>query len=200
MQRHQIIEDRKEYIERMNYAREEEEQRRVEELQRQQMLAEQKRLEIEREERERKKQLNELQSIEEKRKRDKVQQILQTTLGQKVFGKLDEKELSKLDTEQIAAREAEEIQKERREIQVKLKSQEKRFDYFERAKRLEEISLMEKYIAEKQKIDKAYWDEQEDERVNKIIDKHDMLLATKDRFQKLIGLFLFIFLLAQITF
>jgi hypothetical protein len=54
------------------------------------------------------------------------------------------------DAEQIAAREAEELQKERRELLQKLKSQEKKVDYFERAKRLEEIPLLQKAFEEKQ--------------------------------------------------
>lgn len=54
------------------------------------------------------------------------------------------------DPEQIAAREAEELQKERRELLQKLKSQEKKVDYFERAKRTEEIPLLQQAFEEKQ--------------------------------------------------
>lgn len=54
------------------------------------------------------------------------------------------------DAEQIAAREAEELQKERRELLQKLKSQEKKVDYFERAKRVEEITLLQQAFEEKQ--------------------------------------------------
>ena len=82
--RHKIIEERKEYIEHMNFMREEEEMRRQEELQRQQLLAEQKRLEQEREERERKRQQSEIQQIKDRTKKEKMQQISQTSHGQKV--------------------------------------------------------------------------------------------------------------------
>lgn len=54
-----------------------------------------------------------------------------------------------MDADEIAAREVEELQKERRELQQKLKSQEKKVDYFERAKRLEEIPLLQKAFEEK---------------------------------------------------
>lgn len=90
LQRHKIIEDRKEYIERLNTVREEEEQRRQEEMARQQQIAEQKRLEQEREERERKRQLNEIQQIKDRHLKEKMQQISQTTHGQKILKKLDE--------------------------------------------------------------------------------------------------------------
>lgn len=55
-----------------------------------------------------------------------------------------------MDAEQIAQKEAEELQKEKREMQQKLKSQEKKVDYFERAKRLEEIPLLQKSFAQRQ--------------------------------------------------
>lgn len=87
LQRHKIIEDRKEYIERLNTVREEEEQRRLEEQQRQQALAEQKRLEQEREERERKRAMNEIQQIKDRHLKEKIQQI-STTQGQKFLQKI----------------------------------------------------------------------------------------------------------------
>ena len=130
--------------------REEEEARRQEEQARQQMLQEQKRLELEREERERKRQENEIQQIKDRHLKEKMQQISQTSHGQKILKKLDEDDIKKLDAEQIAAREAEELQKERRELLQKLKTQEKKVDYFERAKRIEEIPLLQKAFEEKQ--------------------------------------------------
>jgi translation initiation factor 3 subunit A len=42
------------------------------------------------------------------------------------------------------------LQKERRELLQKLKSQEKKVDYFERAKRLEEMPLLQQAFEEKQ--------------------------------------------------
>ncbi|CAG2060545.1 unnamed protein product, partial [Timema podura] len=88
--RHKIIEDRKEYLERLNTVREEEEARRQEELARQQMLAELKRLEQEREERERKRQENEIQQIKDRQLKEKMQQISLTSHGQKILRKFDE--------------------------------------------------------------------------------------------------------------
>lgn len=59
-------------------------------MQRQQALAEQKRLEQEREERERKRALNEIQQIKDRHLKEKMQQISQTSHGQKILKKLDE--------------------------------------------------------------------------------------------------------------
>uniref|UniRef100_A0A1B6CP13 Eukaryotic translation initiation factor 3 subunit A n=1 Tax=Clastoptera arizonana TaxID=38151 RepID=A0A1B6CP13_9HEMI len=167
--RHKIIEDRKEHLERLNIERDLEEARRVEEVQRQHLLNEQKRLDQEREERERKRQESEIQQIKERHLKDKMQQISQTSHGQKVLKKLENDDIKNLDADQIAAKEAEELQKERREIQQKLKSQEKKVDYFERAKRLVEIPLYQAMFKEKQIQDRQFWEQQETERMDLIV-------------------------------
>ncbi|KAF7994771.1 hypothetical protein HCN44_004243 [Aphidius gifuensis] len=181
LERQVIIEQRKEYIERVNTIREEEELRRHEELARQQALAEQKRLEQEREERERKRQQSEIQQIKDRHLKEKMQQISQTSHGQKVLKKLDEDEIKKLDAEQIAAREAEELQKERRELQQKLKSQEKKVDYLERAKRIEEIPLLEKAVEKKMELAKQLWEQQEQERIAAAIEERNQAVLTRER-------------------
>lgn len=44
-------------------------------------------------------------------------------------------------------------------------------DYLERAKRLEEIPLLQKSLEEKQVHDKAFWEQQEQERIKQLIGK-----------------------------
>ncbi|XP_023248195.1 eukaryotic translation initiation factor 3 subunit A [Copidosoma floridanum] len=180
--RHKIIEERKEYIEHMNFVREEEEMRRQEELQRQQLLAEQKRLEQEREERELKRQKSEVQQIRDRTHKEKVEQISRTSHGKKVLKKLDEDEVKKLDAEQLAARGVEELQKERKQ---KLKSQEKKVDYLERAKRWEEIPLLEKAMEEKLELAKQRWDQQETERIQAAIEERNQAVATRERLSRM---------------
>lgn len=50
--------------------------------------------------------------------------------------------------EAILQRQVEELEKERKELQARLKAQEKKVDYFERAKRLVEIPLLKKMLEE----------------------------------------------------
>jgi len=185
LQRQKIIEDRKEYIEKQNNAREEEEARRQEEESRKAKLAEQKRLEQEQEERERKRHQNEIQAIREKSLKEKVQQISQTAHGKKMLSKLDEEGIKKLDAEQIAKRESEELQREAKELQSKLKSQEKKIDYFERAKRLEEIPLFEKYLAEKQVKDKEFWEATEKTRIENAITERKDAVSQQERLKRM---------------
>ncbi|CAB3382914.1 Hypothetical predicted protein [Cloeon dipterum] len=176
-----IIEERKEMLERLNTVREEEEARRLEELARQQAMAEQKRLTQERQERERKRQENELQQIKDRTLKEKMQQISQTTHGQRILQKLQDDDLKKMDADEIALREVEELQKERRELQQKLKSQEKKVDYFERAKRLEEIPLLAKSFDEKKEQDMLFWEAQEKQRISALKEERELAVKTKQR-------------------
>lgn len=185
LQRQKMIEDLKESIERKNNEREEEELRRHEEEVRRLKLAEQKRLAEEQEEREKKRVANELQQIKEKSLKEKMAQISQTTTGQKILKKLDETELKKLDAEQIAKRETEELQKERKELVSKLKSQEKKVDYYERAKRQMEIPLIEKFLESKQGQDKEFWETQEKQRIENSIAEREVSLKEQERLKRL---------------
>lgn len=90
LKRQRVIEDRKEYLERINILREEEAARRQDELARLQMAEEQKRLKMELDERERKRQENEIQQIKDRHLKEKMQQISQTEHGKKILKKLDE--------------------------------------------------------------------------------------------------------------
>lgn len=90
-----------------------------------------------------------------------------------------------MDAEQIAAREAEELQKERREMQQKLKTQEKRVDYLERAKRLEEIPLLEKAFAEKEEQDRAFWEQHEAERIQALIEERELAVKCAERLRRM---------------
>ncbi|XP_014252767.1 eukaryotic translation initiation factor 3 subunit A [Cimex lectularius] len=183
--RHKIIEDRKEYLEKLNSVREEEEAKRQGELIRKFHLDEQRRLEQEREERERKRQENEIQQIKDRHLKEKMHQISQTPHGQKILKKLDEEKLKALDAEQIAQREAEELQKERKEMLQKLKSQEKKIDYFERAKRQEEIPLLEQSFKEKLIEEKKLWDEQEARRIADLVKERERAVLTRERLARM---------------
>lgn len=90
-----------------------------------------------------------------------------------------------MSADQIAAREAEELQKGRRELLAKLKSQEKKVDYFERAKRLEEIPLLKESMHLRQLQDEAFWEQQEKERIAALIEERRGLVVTKERLSRM---------------
>lgn len=182
--RQQLIEDRKEAIERQNNEREEEEYRRQEEIQRQQKIADQKRLEQEAEERERKRQENEIKLIQSRTMKEKIQQIAQTTHGQKVLKIIEEKG-NVIDPEEIAKEEQNALIRERKELQSRLKSQEKKIDYFERAKRIEEVPLIKEYLQEMVVKEEVFWENQEKTRIENAIAERKNAVQQQERLKRM---------------
>lgn len=132
--------------------RENEEKWRSEQVMKQQMMLEQKRLETEREERERKKKEQEIADIQQKRIRDKIGQMSQTKLGRLVVSRLEEDDLGRLDIETVMQKQQEELQKEASERIIRMTSQYKRLDHMERAKRIEEIPVIDAHMGRKKRL------------------------------------------------
>ncbi|KAI8999952.1 hypothetical protein BC832DRAFT_571548 [Gaertneriomyces semiglobifer] len=72
--------------------------------------------------------------------------------------KVKQEELETLDTDKLMQLQVEQLEKEKREIQNKLKAIGKRYDHLERAYRKEEIPLLDKDYAEQKARDRAYHD------------------------------------------
>jgi len=90
-----------------------------------------------------------------------------------------------MDADEIAAKEAEELAKERAELVQKLKNRKKQMDYFERAKRIEEISLLEQAWKEKQVHDKKFWEHQEAERIQLAIQERKLAEQNRERLARM---------------
>merc|ERR1712002_371251 len=163
--RHKIIEERKEWLEKYNNAQQEaaiESKRKEMEKQK---LGEAKRLQIEREERERQRKENEIRDTQAKHTRDKIAQLANTEIGKKVLDGMKAEDIAKMDADEIMAKQVEELEKEKKELQVRLKAQEKKVDHLERAKRLEEIPLLKLQFEEFKEEAKVVWEEQEKDRI-----------------------------------
>lgn len=90
-----------------------------------------------------------------------------------------------MDADEIAAKEAEELAKERAELVQKLKNRRKQMDYFERAKRIEEIPLLEQAWKEKQVHDKKFWEHQEAERIQLAIQERKLAEQNRERLARM---------------
>merc|ERR1712123_36589 len=124
--RHKIIEERKEWLEKYNNAQQEaaiESKRK--EIERQK-AEEAKRLQIEREEREKQRKENEIKDIQAKHTRDKIAQLANTEIGKKVLEGMQAEEIAKMDADEIMAKQVEELEKEKKELQVRLKLKRRR--------------------------------------------------------------------------
>merc|ERR1719266_2048924 len=183
--RHKIIEERKEWLEKYNNAQQEaaiESKRKEMEKQK---LEEAKRLQIEREERERQRKENEIKDIQAKHTRDKIAQLANTEIGQKVLDGMKAEDIAKMDADEIMAKQVEELEKEKKELQVRLKAQEKKQDHIERAKRLEELPLLKTQHEELKEEAKKLWAEQEKERIEDLKTNRESDVINRDRLARM---------------
>ncbi|RXG58416.1 Eukaryotic translation initiation factor 3 subunit A [Armadillidium vulgare] len=186
LQRQHIIEERKEMLENQNLEREEQLRKAQEEQLKRQKEEEQERLRREASKRERERHEEQLKQIHTKQIKDKLMQISKTSYGQKMIEKIDKEELLNLGAEEILQRQVEELEKERKELQKKLKSQEKNVDYFERARRLIEIPRLKKSLEMQREKDKDFWETQEQERVSRLIEEHRVALEHSQRLYRML--------------
>ncbi|XP_073238688.1 eukaryotic translation initiation factor 3 subunit A-like isoform X4 [Porites lutea] len=186
LERKAVIEARKEYLESLHVKREQQEQKMLRLQQQESLEAEQKRLHEERQKREALRRKQELQEIEKKQAMDKIAALKKTSVGAKALKDLTEEEIEAMDADDILARQVEQLDKEKKELQIRLKTQEKKMDYFVRAMRVEEIPLLNKQYEEHLVQDKEFWEEQEEERINKTVTEHKKLVETSGRLQRMV--------------
>ncbi|XP_064630088.1 eukaryotic translation initiation factor 3 subunit A-like [Lineus longissimus] len=185
--RRQIIEDRKEQLENINVQREHEENQKLEDERKKQMDAEKERLEREMEQRARQRLLEERKEIAKRHAKEKLEQLKKSEIGAKAFRDIDEEDLAGLDAEEIMAKQVQQIEKEKKELQDRLKSQEKKHDYMMRARREEEIPLLLKDREEEKAQAEEFWKKEEEERIAKLIEEHDIAIEHRDRLLRMRG-------------
>merc|ERR1711915_776229 len=96
---------------------------------------------------------------------------------------MKEDEIAKLDADAILERQVQELEKEKRELGVRLKKQEKNVDHIERAKRQEEIPLLKLQFEEFKEEAKQVWEEQERIELEKANRANDVL--NRDRMKRM---------------
>ena len=185
LSRQKIIEERKEYLEKVSNYKQAEEEAKARAA-----VAEQQRLEEERLEQERKKREVERAQdiINEMKRKDiemRVTQIAQTEIGKKVLSKMDEKELATLDTDAMMVLQVKELENEKRQLISRLKNQEKKVDHLERAKRKEEIPLIKDAMVKDEEEDRVIWKNKEEERIKAAISEREESVKTRDRLTRM---------------
>ena len=83
----------------------------------------------------------------------------------------------------------EELENEKRQLIARLKSQEKRVDHLERAKRKEEIPLLLEASKQDEEEDKVIWKSKEVDRIAQSIIDRELAVKTRDRLSRLVQLF-----------
>merc|ERR1711994_522613 len=116
-----------------------------------------------------------------------ISQLATTEIGKKVLEGMKEDEIAKLDADAILERQVQELEKEKRELGVRLKKQEKNVDHIERAKRQEEIPLLLKQFDEFKEEARQVWEEQEKERIETDKSQRENDVTNRDRMQRMIA-------------
>lgn len=181
LKRRQIIENRKEQLEHLNDQREREEQELQKEQRRKAYEAEMARLEREAKEREKQRLEEEHKEIQRRHAKERIEQLRKSEMGAKFLQNIDEEDFADLDVDEIMARQVEQLEKEKKELLERLKAQEKKVDYFSRAKRLEEIPLLEEQFKEEKVQNQKFWEEQEKERIEGLRKERELALETWNR-------------------
>ena len=70
-------------------------------------------------------------------------------------------------------------------MQQRLKSQEKKVDYFERAKRVEELPLFQSAFEEQQIADRQFWNQHEAERIEKLVEERRLAVQHRERLARM---------------
>lgn len=66
-----------------------------------------------------------------------------------------------------------------------MKSQEKKVDFFERAKRIEELRLFQTAFEKQQIADRQFWDQHETERIEKLVEERRLAVQHRERLARL---------------
>ena len=89
----------------------------------------------------------------------------------------------------VVVGQVEELENEKRQLIARLKSQEKRVDHLERAKRKEEIPLLLEASKQDEEEDKVIWKAKEVDRIAQSIIDRELAVKTRDRLSRLVQLF-----------
>ncbi|XP_022672097.1 eukaryotic translation initiation factor 3 subunit A-like isoform X2 [Varroa destructor] len=185
LERQSKIEKRKEELENKSLAREEAERQEEERRQLRLREAEAARLKKEAEEREGLRMAREEEERRKKMMAEKIEALKRTEFGAKMIESIEEQMLERMNTEDIQQIQLDHWTKERRELQQRMHKQERKIDHMERAKRLEEIPLLEKEFARRDAERRKLWDELEHERVERAIAERHLAMEQKRRLSRM---------------
>lgn len=187
LNRKAVIEARKEKIENLRTKLERQEQAKIHEQQQKLKAAEEKRLEEERARREEERKQEEYAKVKRQQIMERVKTLAETDVGKKAFKGLTSEQIEDMDEDDIIRIQVEQLDKEKRELSVKMKTQEKRIDFMARAMKRKEIPLLEAKYEEDSRKDKVFWEQQEEEKIENAKKEHDKALKTKLRLERMLA-------------
>ena len=116
---------------------------------------------------------------------NKINQLVNSPIGDLVLKGLTPEQIRNLEPDEIINKQVEALDKEKKELQVRLKLQEKKVDHLERAKRHEEIPLLKLQFEELKEENKQVWEEQEKERIENEKTQRESDVKNRDRMARM---------------
>lgn len=186
LNRQNLIEKRREMMEQIGMQREMHERKRIEEEEARRRVAEEARLLEETKERERIRREKDEKELMKQMTMDQLKKM-KDALPDLRLDDLDEEELAKLKPQDLHAKRVEQLEKGRKEAQAKQRKVERKLDHFERAKRVEELPLLQKQYEEWRVTDREVWDQCEILRIEAMKAEREVALKERERFRRVLG-------------
>merc|ERR1712217_878403 len=139
----------------------------------------------ERDEREKQRDAEKHREIQDKVRKEKVSQLASTEMGRDILKGKTMDEIETMDADDIITAQVQELEKRKKELQVRLKKQDKNVDHIERAKRQEEIPLLKLQFEEFKEEAKQVWEEQEKERIEMEAAQRENDVKNRDRMKRM---------------
>jgi len=146
---------------------------------------EEQRLKEAREKQDRERELARLNEIKQKQDRTKIESIAQTEIGGRILKDKTAKEIIDLTPDQLILMQVTEMEKEKKELEARMKAQQKRMDHLERAKRQEEIPILKEAIEKDMGEDKAIWSAKEADRIKQAVEDREEAVKNRDRLARM---------------
>lgn len=181
LQRKKIIEKYKENMENLRLRKEEDEKKLLAERLLQFEAAEKDRLQREAKERKLERLRREQEEIKLKILQEKMGTFKRSVLGSQISENL-ELDLDNLDPQVLFSKQIQQFNKERKELTSRLRRQERNFYHLERAKRLEELPLLNECYENQKILDLELWNEDNRKRIEMAHAKRRQELGKKGRF------------------
>lgn len=182
MDRRETMEDRKRIAEKLRREREEEEARLKQERLAEEQKAEQERLVAEQERKAIDKLEKEKQLIREQEKKKIAEEI-----NAKGIIKIDMNHLDDLDTDKLRSMQIEQLNKDKKDLDAKLKSVAKKYDHTERAFRRYELQYLEKDAEAQKAKDLQDYEEYKAKKIAKAEADYKKAVELKTRLQRITG-------------
>ena len=181
LERSKYIEARREEIAAMRAELLLMEERQAEEAQARMRREEEARIKKEAEERARQRMAQEEEELKRRMAKDTIENMRLTEAGQKILETFGEDELADLKVEDIKSKQWEQLEKERKEQIARQQKLEKKIDHLERAKRLEELPLLEEAAKKDVILNKEIFERMELQRIEELKAERALALQHRDR-------------------